>query len=43
LAIRQTEKLDWPYIQAQLSPLAELKESPGIVAELERRRMEFEQ
>ncbi|HEX4119274.1 MAG TPA: nucleotidyl transferase AbiEii/AbiGii toxin family protein [Verrucomicrobiae bacterium] len=40
--IRQTGKLDWPYIREQLAPLAELKESPGIVDELERRRLELE-
>jgi hypothetical protein len=43
IIIRQTGKLDWSYIQAQLLPLAELKESPEIVDELKRRRREFEQ
>jgi hypothetical protein len=42
IIIRQTGKLDWHYIEAQLTPLAELKESPEIVDELERRRREFE-
>ena len=41
--VRQTGKLDWIYIRAQLRPLAELKESPEILEQLERRRMEFEQ
>jgi hypothetical protein len=40
--IRQTGKLDWPYILGQLQPLAELKEAPEIIEELERRRVEFE-
>ena len=43
IIIRQTGKLDWSYIRSQLQPLAELKESPGIMDELERRRVEFEQ
>jgi hypothetical protein len=43
IIIRQTRKLDWPYIRSQLQPLAELKESPEIMQELERRRVEFEQ
>jgi hypothetical protein len=42
IIVRQTGTLDWDYIFSQLAPLAELKESPGIVAELERRRAEFE-
>jgi hypothetical protein len=42
IIIRQTGKLDWLYIRSQLQPLAELKEAPEIMAELERRRMEFE-
>jgi hypothetical protein len=41
--VRQTGKLDWAYIREQLRPLAELKESPEIVDQLERRRIEFEQ
>lgn len=40
--IRQTGKLNWPYIRQQLNPLAELKEAPEILHELERRRLEFE-
>lgn len=40
--VRQAGKLDWAYIRSRLAPLAELKEEPGLVAELERRRAEFE-
>jgi hypothetical protein len=42
IIVRQTGKLDWAYIRGQLQPLAELKESPEIMDELERRRLEFE-
>jgi hypothetical protein len=42
IIIRQTGKLDWNYIRAQLEPLAELKSAPEILNELERRRVEFE-
>jgi len=40
--VRQVGKLDWNYIREQLEPLAELKDSPAILNELERRRIEFE-
>jgi len=40
--VRQTGKLDWNYIRDQLGPLAELKEAPEILDELEGRRREFE-
>lgn len=40
---RQTGKLDWRYIHAQLKPLAELKGAPELLGELEKRRVEFEQ
>lgn len=43
IIIRQTGKLDWAYIRRELHPLAELKEAPSIMEELERRRAEFEQ
>jgi hypothetical protein len=43
IIVRQTGRLDWTYIREQLGPLAELKEAPEILAELERRRVEFEQ
>lgn len=41
--VRQTGKLDWDYIREQLRPLAELKEAPEILDQLEARRVEFEQ
>ena len=40
--VRQTGKLDWDYVRQQLQPLAELKEMPEILDELEARRIEFE-
>ena len=43
IIVRQTGKLDWNYIHEQLRPLAELKDSPEILDQLERRRTEFEQ
>ncbi len=43
IIVRQTGRLDWLYIRSQLQPLTELKECPEIMAELERRRVEFEQ
>jgi hypothetical protein len=42
IIIRQSGKLDWDYIRRQLQPLAELKGSPEIMDQLERRRGEFE-
>jgi len=42
IIVRQTGRLDWTYVRQQLQPLAELKEQPGILDELERRRVEFE-
>jgi hypothetical protein len=42
IIVRQTGKLDWDYIHARLTPLAELKESPEILEQLEQRRIEFE-
>lgn len=41
--VRQRGKLDWEYIIEQLRPLAELKDAPEIIDQLERRRVEFEQ
>jgi hypothetical protein len=32
--VRQQDKLDWPYIYAQLTPLAELKEQSELVEQL---------
>jgi hypothetical protein len=42
IIVRQTGNLDWIYIREQLQPLAELKEAPGILDQLEARRIEFE-
>jgi hypothetical protein len=42
IIVRQTGKLDWSYIREQLAPLAELKEAPELLDELERRRVELE-
>jgi hypothetical protein len=40
--IRQNRALDWDYILCQLRPLVELKESPQILSELEKRRLDCE-
>ena len=40
--VRQTGKLNWSYIHEQLRPLAELKDAPEILDQLEARRIEFE-
>jgi hypothetical protein len=42
IIVRQTGKLDWTYIQEQLRPLAELKEAPEILDQLEQRRADLE-
>ncbi len=42
ILVRQSGRLDWTYIDHQLGPLAELKEAPEILSELEKRRREFE-
>ncbi len=42
IIVRQTGKLDWDYIREQLRPLAELKDTPEILDQLEIRRIEFE-
>lgn len=42
ILVRQTGKLDWRYIRNELGPLAELKEEPEILGQLERRRVEFD-
>jgi hypothetical protein len=41
IIVRQTGKLDWTYIDQELRPLAELKEAPEILGELEKRRKEL--
>jgi Nucleotidyl transferase AbiEii toxin, Type IV TA system len=43
IIVRQTGKLDWNYIREQLQPLAELKDAPELMDQLEARRIEFEQ
>lgn len=43
IIVRQSGKLDWAYIQAQLRPLAELKGSPETMELLACRRVECEQ
>jgi hypothetical protein len=42
ILIRQSGRLDWAYIHQFLDPLVELKEAPAILADLERRRAEFD-
>ena len=37
IIIRQPT-IDWPYVRAQLAPLAELKDAPELVDKLERAR-----
>ena len=38
----EEDRFNWTCIRQQLEPLAELKEAPEILGELERRRLEFE-
>lgn len=38
IIVRQSPHLDWPYVRAQLAPLAELKEAPDLIAKLEAAR-----
>ena len=38
IIVRQSGRLDWSYVRAQLAPLVELKESPAILDQLETRR-----
>ncbi|MBA2356515.1 MAG: nucleotidyl transferase AbiEii/AbiGii toxin family protein [Acidobacteria bacterium] len=40
--IRQSHQLDWPYVQAQLAPLVELKDAPELLEQLERTRARLE-
>ena len=42
IIVRQTGKLDWEYVEFQLSPLVEIKNAPQIMEELSWRRVEFE-
>lgn len=41
IIIRQSGRLDWSYVQAQLAPLVELKEAPEILRRLDQRRQEL--
>jgi hypothetical protein len=43
IIIRQSARLDWPYIRAQLGPLAELKDAPELLDTLERRRLDLQE
>jgi len=43
IIIRQTGKIDWPYVRSQLRPLVEIKGAPEILDELEKRRLASEQ
>ncbi len=36
VAVRQRDRLDWPYIEVQLAPLADVKNQPEIMAEFHR-------
>ncbi len=36
--VRQARQLDWPYVRAQLAPLAELKDAPELLDRLEQTR-----
>lgn len=38
IIVRQSADLDWPYVRAQLAPLAALKEAPELVAKLDAAR-----
>ena len=42
IIVRQAGAIDWAYIDEHLEPLAALKEAPEILAELAKRRAEFE-
>lgn len=41
IIVRQSSHLDWPYVHAQLAPLAELKEAPELIAKLDAARERF--
>ena len=42
IIVRQAGALDWRYVDEQLGPLAALKEEPGILTNLAKRRTEFD-
>ena len=39
IIVRQSGRIDWTYVRAQLAPLAELKEAPEILDRLDERRV----
>jgi len=41
IIVRQSQDLDWPYVRAELAPLAALGEAPELVAKLEAARERF--
>ena len=41
ILVRQSGRLEWSYVRAQLAPLAELKDAPHLVDKLERLRDEI--
>lgn len=42
IIIRQSGRIDWTYVRTQLAPLAELKDAPEILGQLDQRRVELE-
>lgn len=40
--VRQSARVDWPYVRAQLAPLAELKDAPELMDKLDRRRVDLQ-
>ena len=42
IIIRQSDRIDWSYVRAQLAPLVELKEAPEILRQLDERRRELD-
>jgi hypothetical protein len=42
ILISQSAELDWPYVRAQLTPLAELKDAPELADKLEQRRADLQ-
>jgi Nucleotidyl transferase AbiEii toxin, Type IV TA system len=42
IIIRQSGRIDWPYVRAQLAPLVELKEAPEILRQLDQRRRDLD-
>ena len=42
IIIRQSGRIDWSYVRTQLAPLAELKEAPELLDDLDTRRNELD-